>query len=253
MDNILIWILLFIIIIAVCYGINNYLLIFPTHTNPISVNDLTNKLGGYRKKQKNTNVLKPKINLHLMNNNDINNTLKLSTSISSTPLPTSILKLKNLEKHPRSKSEQEIIDYLEYATGKKFPTAYPKWLVYKGSNLELDGYCEKLGIGVEFSGPQHTKWYPEKEEYTAYFNRIVRDMIKVRLCKKHGIKFFTVDSNLPRHHWKNYVLSRLADFGVVARPYEYIETQSVKPFRNKPLERELGLSEEYIAAKRMSV
>jgi hypothetical protein len=165
----------------------------------------------------------------------------------------SSLRIKNLDKHPRSRSEAQVISYLEELTSKKFPTVYPSWLMWRGSILELDGYNDDLKIGLEFSGPLHIKWYPNKEEYTSYFQRIVRDKVKRNICKKNGVYLIVVDSTLPTIHWRNYVKSRLFDVGVIEdKPVPYITEQVVKPYRNKHLERQLGLMEEMKAVSKIN-
>ncbi|QYB17645.1 hypothetical protein PV-S19_0281 [Pacmanvirus S19] len=159
---------------------------------------------------------------------------------------------KDLSKFPRSKSEHQVIEILESIVNEKFPTVYPKWLVWRGHNLELDGYCEKYKLGLEFSGPLHTKWYPEKEPYTKYFERIVRDVVKRKLCKKNKVNLIVIDMSLPRIHWRNYLLSRLYDVNFVSeKPIQYIEKQVAKPYRNEHLEKELGLECEMICAKKI--
>lgn len=162
---------------------------------------------------------------------------------------TTRMKIKDLQKHPRTKSEEGVIKVLESITGEKFPTAYPKWLVWRGKNLELDGFNEKLDIGLEFSGPLHTKWYPDKEPYTQYFERLLKDIVKKRLCRKHGVRLIVIDMSLPQQHWRNYLLSRLYDIGVVEeKPVSYIDEQIAMPYRNEQLEKELGLDRDLIRA-----
>lgn len=160
------------------------------------------------------------------------------------------LRIKDLQKYPRSRSEAEVIRYLEEITGDKFPTAYPNWLVWRGKTLELDGFNGK--IALEFSGPLHTKWNPRMESYVEYFERVVRDVVKIRLCKKHKIPLIVVDASLPSRHWRNYLLSRLYDIGFIKdKPPEYINEQVAEPFRNPQLEEELGLAEEMRVAMRL--
>lgn len=162
------------------------------------------------------------------------------------------LRIKNLEIHPRSRSEADAIKYLEEITHHKFPTAYPKWLVWKGKNLELDGYNDKLKLALEFSGPLHTKWNASRESYIKYFERLVRDIVKLRLCKRHGVNLIVIDASLPSRHWRNYLLSRLFDLGYIdTRPVEYIAEQTAVPFRNEQIERELGLDAEMKAAEKI--
>lgn len=165
---------------------------------------------------------------------------------------------KDLTKHPRSKFEAAVIQMLESITGLEFPTAYPPWLTWRGHNLELDGYNGKLAI--EVSGPLHRKWTPTMESYPHYFNRIVRDVVKQRLCHKNGVTLITVDSALPREHWRNYLISRLYDagawpahgsVGAAARPPGYISEQTFDVYRNDQIEAELGLATEMCAAQRV--
>ncbi len=159
--------------------------------------------------------------------------------------------VKDIIKQPRSKSEAAVISYLKSLTGKEFPTVLPSWLIWKGNRLELDGYNRELMIAVEFSGPQHTKWNSSSESYTKYFDRIVRDVVKVRTCRKHKIKLMVIDASLPSRHWRTYVWSRLYDYGRATKPVDYLLEQHVKPFRNKQLEKELGLTGEWQAAKKI--
>lgn len=163
---------------------------------------------------------------------------------------SSKLRLKDLKKHPRSRSEAEVIRYLELLTNKEFPTAYPQWLVWRGHNLELDGYNGDLAL--EFSGPQHTKWYPAREKYEEYFERIIRDIVKVKLCKKHRVNLIVVDASLPSRHWRAYIVSRLHDFGMITdKPAEYIPAQIAPVYRNTQIEEELGLMAEMRAVEKL--
>ncbi len=158
-------------------------------------------------------------------------------------------KIKDLTAHPRSKSEAGIIKVLEDIIGDDFPTVNSGWLVWKGKQLELDGYNEKRKLALEFSGPLHTKWFPEKEQYAEYFARIVRDVVKKRLCKKHGVGLIVVDSSLPKQHWSTYIRSRLYDLGFIEdKPSNYIEEQIAPVFRNQHIEAELGIECEYSRA-----
>jgi len=143
---------------------------------------------------------------------------------------------KDLKKYPRSKSEAAVIRHIEQLTRKPFPTVVPAWLGY-----ELDGYNAELGIAVEFSGPLHTAWTPTREPYQDYFTRVMRDRLKLKVCAENNVKLIVVDASLPRDHWRNYVASRLYDFGLAPKPFGYIEPQVAEPYRNPHLEAELGL------------
>ncbi len=158
--------------------------------------------------------------------------------------------IKDLSKYPRSKSEAEIIKIAENILDCKMPTVNPSWLVWEGHTLELDGYCADKQVALEFSGPLHTKWYPDKESYIKYYKRITNDVVKRKLCKQKKVLLIQVDMRLPREHWRDYILSRLSDIGKAEKPINYILKQKEKPFRNKQLERELGLNS-YSLAKHL--
>ena len=92
-------------------------------------------------------------------------------------------------------SESIVKLYLETLLNKKFPKIKPKWLeTIDGSRLELDGYCQELGLAFEHHGPQHyevTKFFhqndPKKLE-----NQQIRDQLKLSLCEKNGVKVLVV-------------------------------------------------------------
>lgn len=150
--------------------------------------------------------------------------------------------VKNLKNNPRSKSEEHVIKLLEELTGKTFPTVYPSWLKYHGRILELDGYNEDLKLAIEFSGPLHTKWFPQKEPYQKYFDRISKDQFKIKTCLKHNVELFVLDMSLPKTHWRNYLCSRLYDKKYIDYlPCNYINEQIAIVYRNPQLEKEFNL------------
>ena len=154
-------------------------------------------------------------------------------------------KIKDLDAAPRSKSEAAVIKIAEQIIGCPMPTVNPSWLTWRGRTLELDGYCAEKNIALEFSGPLHTKWFPQKEEYPLYFNRVIKDKVKKTECAKADVCLIVIDMRLPPHHWRDYIQSRLYDFdnSVYFRPAKYIDEQVVEPYRNPELEKELSLVE----------
>jgi hypothetical protein len=75
----------------------------------------------------------------------------------------------------------------ETVFGKKFPKMRPDWLQnpVSGKNLELDGYCEELGIAFEYNGIQH---YQDSVVYT----RSQYDAYKWQQCQMYGVKLFLI-------------------------------------------------------------
>jgi hypothetical protein len=159
--------------------------------------------------------------------------------------------VKDLTKSPRSKSEAVAVDICEKIIGCKMPSINPAWLVWGGKTLELDGYCASKNIALEFSGPLHTKWMPNGESYVSYYQRIVKDIVKRKLCKRRGVLLIVIDMSLPREHWSDYIKSRLYDYNekLYAKPHNYILIQKYKPFRNKTIEREMMLNDLALAKK----
>lgn len=158
---------------------------------------------------------------------------------------------KDLNKHPRSKSEAEVIKIAEEIIGCPMPTINPSWLIWENKQLELDGYCEEKKIALEFSGPLHTKWYPNKESYIKYYDRITKDVVKKRMCKKQKVLLIVIDMRLPKHHYRDYIQSRLWEFNpsLYSEPLNFIIEQNEKPFRNPELEQEYNLNSINIAKK----
>jgi len=60
-------------------------------------------------------------------------------------------------------------------------------------NLELDCYCEKYSLAVEYNGAQHyifpSKYHKNEKEF---INQVYRDRLKQKLCDKAGIYLISV-------------------------------------------------------------
>lgn len=142
--------------------------------------------------------------------------------------------VKDLTQSPRTKGEAYAIKILESITGAKFPTVRPSWLLYKGSQLELDGYNEELKLALEYSGPLHRKWFPNVETYENYLDRVRKDIFKRERCREHGVRLINLDSELPRRHWRDYLLSRMRDFAMIEEVPNYIMGQVFEPWIRTP-------------------
>jgi hypothetical protein len=76
--------------------------------------------------------------------------------------------------------------------GQPFPKTRPPWLrSSSGTQMELDGYCEGLGIAFEHQGNQH---YSHKYKSSNHNLAAVqqRDRRKRYLCRKHGVTLIIV-------------------------------------------------------------
>lgn len=84
--------------------------------------------------------------------------------------------------------------FFEKLFNKPFPKSYPKWLKFpSGSQGELDGYCEEIGIAFEHHGQQHYKQHYYHRNATQKFSlQIERDKLKATLCKKKEVKLIVI-------------------------------------------------------------
>ena len=81
---------------------------------------------------------------------------------------------------------------------KKFPKRRPAWLVNdRGNQMELDGYCQELGLAFEFNGRQHY-------EVIEYF-KMTSETLKVRqkddtkkklLCRQNNVILVIIKQTL---------------------------------------------------------
>jgi hypothetical protein len=88
---------------------------------------------------------------------------------------------------------------MEQLFQQSFPKTRPAWLRgFKGVPLELDGYCEVLGIAFEHHGIQHfravswTQKSTSEENSKEFAAQKQRDERKLRLCEQNGVKVLVI-------------------------------------------------------------
>ena len=103
-------------------------------------------------------------------------------------------------------------EYFEQLFGKRFPKVKPSWLrLANKSRLELDGYCEKLGLAFEHQGPHHYGldiYSPITNERA--IRQKERDRLKRLLCRKNGVILISVPeipTRLPQNEIKDFIRS----------------------------------------------
>lgn len=102
--------------------------------------------------------------------------------------------------------------------GKPFPKVRPTWLrTARGTQLELDGYCEELGVAFEHQGGQHfsAKYLSPRHDLAAIQKR---DRRKRLLCRRRGVRLIAVpdlSDRLRVESAKAYIVRLCARLGVV--------------------------------------
>lgn len=100
----------------------------------------------------------------------------------------------------------------------KFMKVRPSWLKNPktGHRMELDFYCSKLKLAIEFNGKQHY-------EYTPYFHgdkknfkeQVDRDKAKLKLCKKQGVHLIVIreceELREKIKHYKSKIMSKIKE------------------------------------------
>ncbi|MGI9458607.1 MAG: hypothetical protein ACR2NF_01285 [Pirellulales bacterium] len=86
--------------------------------------------------------------------------------------------------------------HFEQLFDQPFPKAHPNWLrrSKKGRALELDGYCESLGIAFEHNGQHHYKAarYNGSRVPTNYKRQRMNDSLRRRRCKANDVVLIEV-------------------------------------------------------------
>jgi hypothetical protein len=97
----------------------------------------------------------------------------------------------------------------------------------KGIKLELDLYCEKLGLAFEYNGEQHYVFNPLYHSTEADFiKQQEHDKIKERLCKKQGVTLIIIPYTIKLDDIEKYILNKLKDHKIVTTKYIQINITS---------------------------
>lgn len=103
------------------------------------------------------------------------------------------------------KNEQKCREILEAYFNTKFPKRRPSWM----NRLELDGYCEELGIAFEYNGEQHYEYNPFFHRGGLDdFNKIVsNDKLKLVYCKENKVTLLVIPHTVKFNDLEEYILA----------------------------------------------
>lgn len=116
-----------------------------------------------------------------------------------------------------SLGEEECRRVAEMLTGLPFPKCRPDFLknTVTNSNLELDCYCQQLGVAIEYNGRQHYEHVPHfHASREAFYNTRYRDEIKADLCRKHGVTLIVVPYTVAVSDIASYLTEKFQTLGV---------------------------------------
>lgn len=125
-------------------------------------------------------------------------------------VPVLVQQTPNCKQVSKGEAECGRVLRLLFATHAWQQNVRPKWLLnaYPGRQskpqpMELDWFCESLGLAVEFNGRQHYKVVPffhgsdPEVARRRFYGQQMRDAAKHRLCQEHQIDLVVVRWNCP--------------------------------------------------------
>lgn len=122
----------------------------------------------------------------------------------NTPI---IIKSKKLK--PVHKSEEECRVIIESIFKNKFPTKRPDFLnnPLSKKNLELDCYCEELGIALEYNGIQHYKFpNPFHKNILEFKKQLQRDEYKKNMCRINDVLLIIIPYDMKKNKIRQYII-----------------------------------------------
>ena len=148
-----------------------------------------------------------------------------------------------------SKSEELVRTTMEQIFGVPFKRIRPSWLRgSKGSNLELDGYNDKLKIAFEYQGKQHYERAKYLEDHD--LKRVIEnDKFKAKVCASRGISLFIFSYKQDYRDFPSLAVKQAKDFGILpvdfalAKPVDfnraYIREDRISELRSRARQRDI--------------
>ena len=104
-------------------------------------------------------------------------------------------------------SERICRKIFENIFNERFPKKRPDWLKRpNGRNMELDGYCSKLGIAFEYQGEQHYKDVLRYDGKRSLDQQKELDEFKRRKCEEHTVFLIEVPFSVDYEKMPNFII-----------------------------------------------
>jgi len=130
-------------------------------------------------------------------------------------------------------SEELTRAYFESIFHKKFVKVKPIWLLNSRDNkMELDGYCEELGLAFEYQGQQH--YFPVHfyHQSTSFEQRVDDDELKEALCKRKGITLIKIPYDITYEKIYSFIITELKKHQVEIPRHREEKYFHLKAFRH---------------------
>lgn len=147
----------------------------------------------------------------------------------------------------------------EYIFDAPFPSKRSSWLINDtGYKLELDGYCETLGIAFEHQGKQHYEEVLLFHQNRTLNQQMKTDVLKKELCNSHNVKLIVVPHSIKNENKFEYIISECKKQGIQLPNKEKIDYKLLDVYSPEHIEemrtlaiRKGGvcLSEKYVDAR----
>lgn len=125
----------------------------------------------------------------------------------------------------------------EVIFGESFPKARPNWLRNSRGNLmELDGYCERLGLAFEYHGIQHYKTTAFFHQKSPLEKRIQDDAERRNLCDKKGVVLFEIPYTVERSLLQRFIYDKCSVFGIAVEQMPSIDFAKIHYYPKRRLE-----------------
>lgn len=130
-------------------------------------------------------------------------------------------------------------EHFEQIFRKPFPKARPAWLLSEnGIPMELDGFCEELGIAFEHHGEHHYEinWISASRKKKHW--RQSRDKFKKEICAQHDVALIEIPELFSRtkvSELKSFILKACASAGVSIPRKVPIEINLLRAYSFNPI------------------
>jgi thiol-disulfide isomerase/thioredoxin len=104
-------------------------------------------------------------------------------------------------------SERICRKIFESIFNEKFPKRRPVWLISpQGNKMELDGYCNKLGVAFEYQGDQHYNYNRMFHKTRSFDQQKTYDELKRKKCEENSIHLIEIPYVIDYEKMPEYIV-----------------------------------------------